>query len=112
MKRLSTHGHRPAPQGTQALRRAHRARDPEGSRSNSCWSAGSGRDHALLAHGHERKEIVKSFENSDHVSSDAPPVADLSDLEFRYRMGAFENLGSDYLLFKGGVINCPEVPFP
>jgi len=30
-------------------------------------------------------------------------------LEFRYLMGAFENLGSDYLLFKGGVSICPEV---
>jgi hypothetical protein len=32
-------------------------------------------------------------------------------LEFRYRMSAFQNLESDYLLFKAGVSNCPEVPF-
>jgi hypothetical protein len=49
--------------------------------------------NALLAGCHEREETAPSYGHSGHVSSDAQPKADPSDLEFRYRMGAFQNLG-------------------
>src|SRR5271170_3896415 len=73
--------------------RAHRVRGPGESGSGSGSSDGSERGHALLAGCHERRETAPTYGNSGHVSSDAQPKADPSDSEFRYRMGAFQNLG-------------------
>src|ERR1700731_1864516 len=110
MKQSSIHSPQPVPRRRRESPRAHRVRGPGENRSDFCSSGGLERGHAPLARYHERKETGLSYENSGRVNSDAQPEADPSDLEVRYRMGAFQNLGSDYLLFKDGVSNCPEVP--
>src|SRR5208337_1450616 len=103
-KRSSTHALQLVLRGKREYYRAHRVRGPGESRSGSCSSDGSERGHALLAGCHERKETAPSYGNSGHVSADAQPKADPSDLEFR--LGALQNLGRHYLaVFKQTVRN-------